>query len=80
MYLIFLTNTLLFILTRKMYTMKHKISDRVWLLAARNIEGPEKHIKLESLVRFLARRAAEDDYATETAENRSDENQFKKDL
>ena len=60
--------------------MKHKLSDRIWLRAVRDIDDAEKRIKLEGLVRFLARNAAEADFNQEAAENGSEENNLEKDL
>ncbi|MGJ8561755.1 MAG: hypothetical protein ACSHX3_16110 [Litorimonas sp.] len=61
--------------------MRVRLSDQIWLRAAGIIEGPEKQTKLESLVRFLARRAAEADFAEEVAATGgSDPNDFEKDL
>jgi hypothetical protein len=61
--------------------MRVRLSDQIWLRAAGPIDGPQKHQKLEDLVRFLARRAAEADFAEEVAAtDGSDTNDFEKDL
>jgi len=68
--------------------MRVRLSDQIWLQAAGLIEGPQKHQKLEGLVRFLARRAAEADFLEEVADEAkgepreigSEDNDLKKDL
>ena len=68
--------------------MRVRLSDQIWLRAAGLIEGPQKHQKLEGLVRFLARRAAEADFLEEVADEAkekpdgigSEDNDLKKDL
>ena len=61
--------------------MRVRLSDQIWLRAAGPMDGDLKRQKLESLVRFLAKMAAEADFAEEVAAtNESDPNDLEKDL